>query len=108
MPAVKSSRKNQKSFFQVNAMIRRCDQLKFRIRNYQKLKGITQAQFADEIHVGKGSMSNFMRGTTGVESDAYVAAHKYLKTRMPLSKCSEDVNFMSTGSKYTISISKMG
>ena len=62
---------------------------------------MTQDELSDKMGVGKASMQKFMAGNTGVESTVYIAGMKYLKVRMPISKCDETVQITPSMSKFS-------
>ena len=52
--------------------------------------------------VGHGSMTSFMRGVCLVQSETYVVGMKYLRTRMPISKCSDEERDNITNDKFVV------
>ena len=98
--AFKSTYKN--NFFSMGAEFRRCDTLKIRIKTYCKQQSITQNELADRMKVGRTAVSRFMSGVAGVQGDCYQVAMRYLKTRLPLSACTEPVKIIPTSSKCTL------
>ena len=85
----------------VMAMARRCDPLKIRIKCFCKKESITQAQYSDLINVSKTTVSRFMSGESGVQSECYTRSMVYLKKKMPLSQCNtEGVKIKPTMASY--------
>lgn len=68
--------------------IRRCNDLRVRIKTWCKQEALTQPQFAEKLDVTRTEMSNFMTGLSLTGSRVYTKAMSYLRVRMPLSKCS--------------------
>lgn len=88
---VKSSRKGKgPSVSEKMHEIRKCNDLRARIKKYCQQESLTQPQFAEKLHVSASQISLFMTGSTLTGSEVYTQAMKYLKTRMPISKVSED------------------
>jgi hypothetical protein len=83
----KAKKSNKKGFGTQMAEIRRCNDLRCRIKSYLKEQSLTQSAFATQLGCSNMSMSN---GTSLTGSDVYSKAMKYLKTRYPLSKCSDE------------------
>jgi hypothetical protein len=101
MPAAKSAKKN--NFFQKSAEIRKCNDLRLRIKTFCKLERITQVQLADKFQVSAKQMQSFMSGNALTGSEVYTQGMKYLKVRMPISKCSDEDRGSITNNKWTVS-----
>ena len=88
--AGKSGTKSKKSgnFFQKQGEIRRCNDLRCRIKTYCKQQGITQPTLAQKMGVSASQMSSFMTGSALTGSEVYTRGMNYLRVRMPLSHCS--------------------
>lgn len=93
----------KKTFGQKCQEIRRCNDLRVRIKTYCKKEGLTQPQFADKLgNVSASEVSRFMTGASLTGSIVYDKAMAYLRTRMPLSQCSdEDIESM-TNNKWRV------
>lgn len=102
-----SGKKNTKSnFFQKSHEIKRCNDLRARIKSYCKQENFTQPQFAEKMGVSKSQMNSFMTGSALTGSEVYLVGMKYLRTRMPLSKCSEeDINKIENN-KWSVTFGK--
>jgi predicted XRE-type DNA-binding protein len=99
--AAKKPGKKTKNFLQIGAECRRCDFLKVRIKSYCKQEKITQVELAEKMKISPATISRFMSGGSGVQSECYVIGMKYLRTRMPISLCDESaVTIVPTSSKY--------
>ena len=88
--STKAKKSNKKGFGTQMAEIRRSNDLRCRIKSYLKEQSLTQSAFATQLGCSNMSMSNFMNGTSLTGSDVYHKGMKYLKTRYPLSKCSDE------------------
>ena len=103
MSAKKSSTSHAKrSPYAKLAEIRRCDHLRARIKTYCRQENIPQVEMAERLRVSKSQMANFMVGETLTGSIVYEAGMKYLKTRLPLSKCSSDDLEKTVNNKWKI------
>jgi len=98
----KPKERGVKSLSAVLNMARRCDPLKLRIKSYCKQEKITQAQYADLIGIGKTTVSRFMSGESGVQSETYTRSMVFLKKKMPLSKSDDSLKIKSTFSNYVL------
>jgi predicted XRE-type DNA-binding protein len=78
---------------------RKCDDLKVRIKTYCKQQKITQTQLATDMKVSYSSMRDFMAGNAGVNSCTYQRGMIFLRTKMPLTKCTEPVAITSSFDK---------
>lgn len=99
-----SYKSGKKSFIQKCGEIRRCNDLRVRIKTWCKQEGLTQPLFADALNVSTKEMSNFMTGASLTGSNVYPKAMKYLKTRMPLSECSYSDRENMTNNKWKITL----
>ena len=120
MKAVKSSKKS--NLLKKNQEIRRANDLRVRIETYCKQEHLTRPDFAELLKCSKSQLSSFMTGIiychycyqnnkyytcmlgsalTG--SEVYSSGMKYLKTRMPLSNCSESDRNNITNDKWKVS-----
>jgi transcriptional regulator with XRE-family HTH domain len=82
MPPAKSAKKG--NFVKKTAEIRKCNDLRVRIKTFCKLERITQAQLANNMNVSAQQMQSFMSGNALTGSEVYAQGLKYLKVRMPL------------------------
>ena len=76
------------NFFQKGQEIRRCNDLRCRIKTYCKQQGMTQPSLAEKMGVSASQMNSFMTGKTLTGSIVYTRGMNYLRVRMPLSQCS--------------------
>ena len=100
----KSSKK--KSIFAKGSEFRRCDDLKLRIKTYVKKEKITQKELAERMKISTRSMTCFMSAAGGsVNTECYITAMKYLKTRMPLAGCTvEGIKIIPSSTNWTLSV----
>ena len=101
-----AKKSHKKSFGTQCAEIRRCNDLRVRIKTYCREESITQAQLAVKMSVSNSQMGNFMTGNALTGSQVYTEGMKYLKLRMPLSKCSENERNEITNNKWGFVSSK--
>lgn len=76
------------NFFQKGNEIRRCDDLRCRIRTYCRQQSITLPQLAERMGVSTGQMRSFSAGSSLTGSEVYSRGMKYLRLKMPMSQCS--------------------
>ena len=104
MSAKKSNRSGAKcNFFSKGQEIRRCDDLRARIKAFCKQENLTHPEFATILNVTRSQMAKFMCGTSLTGSDVYDAGMSYLKIKMPLSKVPTDVRDNVVNDKWTVS-----
>lgn len=107
MSVVKSSRKGKNVFSQM-AEIRKCNDLRCRIKAYLKQESLTQPQLAEKMGVSAKQMSSFMTGSSLTGSEVYVNGMKYLKVKMPLSKCSTEERSQIVNNKFEFAWERFG
>jgi len=100
--ATKASKSGGKSFSQKMGEIRRCNDLRARIKAFCKVESLTQPQFGEKIRVTAKQMSLFMTGASLTGSEVYAKAMAYLKTRMPLSKVSDSERAGVSNNKWIV------
>ena len=98
----KAAKAKKSNFFSKGREIDRCCDMRVRIKTYCKQEGITQPTLAEQMRVSKSQMSSFMTGMSLTGSLVYSQAQKYLRTRMPLSQCSQDDIQSMTNNKWGI------
>ena len=104
MSAKKSNRSGAKgNYFSKGQEIRRCDDLRARIKAFCKQENLTHPEFATKLKVTSSQMANFMCGTSLTGSDVYDAGMRYLKMRMPLRKVPPGVRDNTVNDKWTVS-----
>ncbi len=101
MPPAKKSKTS--NFFSKGAEIRRSNLLRVRIRTYCKQEKLTQPQFGEKLGCSPSQMNSFMTGMSLTGSSVYIQGMKYLRTRMPVSKCSPEDLMSERNDKFVVS-----
>lgn len=86
------------------ALSMHCNDLRARIKTYCKKENLSQAELAEKMNVTPNQMSRFMTGSSLLGLMFILLVYmKYLKTRMPLSDCSDHDRAQITNTKWGIS-----
>ena len=101
MPAGAKKAKNG-NFFRKRVEIRRSNDMRLRIKTYCRTEGITQVELAKRMDVTTSQMNAFMTGSYLTGSAVYISGLAYLRTRMPISKCSADDRANMVNNKWHV------
>ncbi len=90
MAGGKKAKKSGKNWLSQMKEIKKCNDLRVRIKTYCKRESLTQPQLAERLKVSSSQMNSFMTGSSLSQSEVYTNGMKFLKTRMRLDECSEE------------------
>ena len=76
----KAAKASKSNYFSKGQEIRRCNDMRVRIKTYCKQESITQPQLADKMGVTKSQMNSFMIGSALTGSEVYTQVHPLFRS----------------------------
>ena len=76
----KAAKASKSNYFSKGQEIRRCNDMRVRIKTYCKQQSITQPQLADKMGVTKSQMNSFMVGSALTGSEVYTQVHPLFRS----------------------------